>query len=169
MKNTFWIITAVLMLISCDNEEAIYIKSGALVNNITIISADDNNKVISYEGYVVIDGDEIVYVNKKKPSIAGDYEKINGKGKYVIPGLMDSHVHLANTAGLNGQLKNKYPALVDAYFEQLPRSYLYHGFTTLVSEAQKYNLPVLLHAPSLEGHQVGLESGVKVFAHGLWN
>ena len=39
----------------------------------------------------------------------------------------------------------------------------------LVSEAQKYSLPVLLHAPSLEGHQAGLEAGVTIFAHGLWN
>jgi len=39
----------------------------------------------------------------------------------------------------------------------------------LVVAAQNKNLPVLLHAPSLEGHQFGLKTGVSVFAHGLWN
>ena len=62
----------------------------------------------------------------------GNFKEIDGKGKFIISGLMDSHVHLANTAGFNGRLKNKYPELVAAYFEQLPKSYLYHGFTTLI-------------------------------------
>lgn len=168
LRNIIPIIMLLLVFNTCKKELPIKVKAGAIINNITIISADDN-KVNSFLGYVVIDGDKIIYADSIKPHLDGAYQKVNGKGKFLIPGLMDSHVHLANTAGLNGQLKNKYPDIVDAYFEQLPRSYLYHGFTTLVSEAQKYNLPVLLHAPSLEGHQVGLESGVKVFAHGLWN
>ena len=284
LRNIISIITLLLVFNTCKKELPLKVKAGAIINNITIISANVN-KVNSFLGYVVIDGDKIIYVDSIKPHLDGDYQKVNGKGKFLIPGLMDSHVHLANTAGLNGQLKNKYPDIVNAYFEQLPRSYLYHGFTTvidvnnyaphivnriknsslhpdiytcgnqvqvmddfmmemeeytpeiryqfqflhdkynkeivfpdsinlaehtpekiiaeiieqdgvgvklayedeasglmvswakpskhiikdLVSEAQKYNLPVLLHAPSLEGHQVGLASGVQVFAHGLWN
>jgi len=39
----------------------------------------------------------------------------------------------------------------------------------LVFEAKKQNLPVLIHAPSYEGHQMGLETGVQIFAHGMWN
>ena len=58
--------------------------------------------------------------------------------KFIIAGLMDSHVHLVNTAGFNGKLKNKYPKLLESYFEQLPKSYLYHGFTTLV-DVNNYN------------------------------
>ena len=41
--------------------------------------------------------------------------------------------------------------------------------TALVSEAQKRQIPLLLHAPSLEGHQFGLQTGVQIFAHGMWN
>ncbi|WP_296383862.1 hypothetical protein [Winogradskyella sp.] len=26
-----------------------------------------------------------------------------------------------------------------------------------------------MHAPSLEGHQMGLNAGIQIFAHGLWN
>src|SRR5215469_8653138 len=57
---------------------------------------------------------------------------------------MDSHVHLSSIPGiemiddqvkLNERLANSYfkhAALVESYLKQLPRSYLYYGYTTLV-------------------------------------
>lgn len=286
MRIFFIILILILLTISCQQRgvEQIEVEQGTLINNITVISANDE-KVNSFIGYVVIDGEKIVYSDKKKPYLKGNFKEIIGKGKFIISGLMDSHVHLANTAGFNRQLKNKYPKLLDAYFEQLPKSYLYHGFTCLVDvnnyapeiinkikkspmhpdiltcgkqvkvmndfememeesslssryqsnflhdrynknitfpdsinlnehtpekivsdikmqqgvgvklvyedaasgltvtwekpslgiisdlvlEAKKQNLPLLIHAPSLEGHQIGLNSGVEIFAHGLWN
>lgn len=286
MKRIILILILALFTKSCRQKDTkqIEVEQGTLINNITVISAN-NEKVISFLGYVVIDGEKIVYSDRKKPFIKGNFKEIVGEGKFIISGLMDSHVHLANTAGFNGALKNKYPKLVDAYFEQLPKSYLYHGFTCLVDvnnyapelvneikksplhpdiftcgnqvqvmndfememeesspesryqsnflydkynkeiafadsinltehtpekiiskikmqhgigvklvyedeasglivtwekpslgvisdlvlEAKKINLPLLIHAPSLEGHQVGVNSGVEIFAHGLWN
>ncbi len=282
MTRNILIIIIVLLINSCrqKNIKQIEVEQGTLINNITVISANDKN-INSYLGYVVIDQGKIIYTDTIKPHVKGVFEVINGEGKFLIPGLMDSHVHLANTAGFNGQLKNKYPELVDAYFEQLPKSYLFHGFTTLVDvnnyypelvakikksplhpdiftcgnqvqvmndfememqesslesryqspflhdkynfpdsinlnehtpkkiideikaqsgigvkivyedeasglqvswakpskdiisdlikEAQKQNIPVLMHAPSIEGHQMGLNAGIQIFAHGLWN
>ncbi len=286
MKIYILIIVLALLFNSCEQEGGteIKVKEGTIINNITIISANDE-KVDSFLGFVVIDGEKIIYANKKKPSLSGNFKEINGEGKFIITGLMDSHVHLANTAGFNGPLKNKYPELLNVYFEQLPKSYLYHGFTTLVDvnnyypelvdrikkselhpdiytcgnqvqvmddfnmemeeysiekryqssflydkyntnivfpdsinltehsiekivsqikeqdgigvkiayedeasglavswakpsteiltdlvfEANNQGIPVLIHAPSLEGHKVALESGVNIFAHGMWN
>ena len=73
-------------------------------------------------GFVLFEGERIVYVGEEKPEGLGNHKELDGKGKFLIPGLIDSHVHLANTAGFTEQLKKKYPELVDAYFEQLPRS-----------------------------------------------
>ena len=236
-------------------------------------------------GHVLIEGDKIIYAGPEKPVSPEGYQELDGTGKFLIPGLIDSHVHLANTAGFNGPLKNKYPELVELYYRQLPKSYLYFGFTTLidvnnywperinqlleaeirpdiytcgeqaevldgfnmemeeysqqqryqsnflndtynpnnklpdsipenehtpqylvkrireqqgictklvyedaasgipvswekpsasilkdlVSEAQQHNMPLLLHAPSLEGHKIGLQAGVQIFAHAMWN
>ena len=272
---------ATLFYFNCSTQNN---KSSTLLSNITIISADTLS-VKSELGYVLIEGEKITYVGTQIPEIEQPYEKLDGTGKFLIPGLKDSHVHLANTAGFNRSLKNKYPDLVESYFKQLPRSYLFHGFTTLidvsnyaperinainqsplhpdiytcgnqvqlmddfmmemeeypqaeryqfqflhdkynkqivfpdsidldqhtpadiisgikdqkgvgvkmayedeasglqvswaqpsknimvdlVAEANKNELPVMLHAPSLEGHQFGLETGVQIFAHGLWN
>lgn len=124
---------------SCNHQRVIElnVKEGTIINDITIISANAE-RLDSFLGYVVIDKGRIVYADKNKPSLFGNFNEIDGKGKFIISGLMDSHVHLANTAGFNGSLKNKYPELLNTYFEQLPKSYLYHGFTTLVDVNNYY-------------------------------
>jgi len=273
-----------LLVVLCFKVHSQSAQKSTLIKNITIITASEE-KVMHQVGFVLVKDSKIAYVGKEKPEILGSYDELDGKGKFVTPGLIDSHVHLANTAGFNRQLQKEYPELVDAYFEQLPRSYLYHGFTTLIDvnnynpkrinaigqsplhpdiytcgnqvqvmddfmmemeeypvdvryqfpflydrynrqivfpdsidlashtpkriisgirnqggigvklayedeasglivswakpgigiirelvlEAQKYSMPVLLHAPSLEGHEFGLKTGVQIFAHGLWN
>ncbi len=277
-------VVLLIALLSFINGKTQENQSMTLISNITIISADMDS-IKTQVGYVLIDGEKIISTGHKKPEGLRNYIELDGKGKYLIPGLIDSHVHLSNTAGLNGPLKKKYPELVELYYNQLPKSYLYFGFTTvidlnnywperinkileseirpdiytcgeqvivmddfnmemeeysqeqryasnflndtynansslpdsikanehtpqkiilkireqqgicaklvyedeasglavswekptasilrdLITEAQKFNMPLVLHAPSLEGHKIGLETGVQIFAHGMWN
>lgn len=53
-------------------------------------------------------------------------------GRYLIPGLIDSHVHIYHATGLRRRYTDDYDALHSAYMEQAPRSYLYFGYTTLI-------------------------------------
>ncbi len=55
-----------------------------------------------------------------------------GRGGFLIPGLIDSHVHVGNMGPLDDDAIEKHPELQQAYRAQLPRSYLAFGFTTLV-------------------------------------
>jgi imidazolonepropionase-like amidohydrolase len=78
---------------------------------------------------------------------------VSGHGGFLIPGLMDSHVHLAFVPGVKpevnfGPAANK-PAMIAEYFAQLPRSYLYFGYTTLVDLAgvEPRALDDFRHAP----------------------
>lgn len=59
----------------------------------------------------------------------------SGGGQYLIPGLIDSHVHLASVPGMSFDPNDRKPELVQHYFDQLPRSYLYFGYTTLIDLA----------------------------------
>ena len=277
-------IVVLIVILSSLHLKAQENQSKTLISNITIISANTDN-INTQVGYVLIEGEKITSVGDKKPEGMVNYNELDGTGKYLIPGLIDSHVHLSNTAGLNGPLKKKYPELVQLYYNQLPKSYLYFGFTTLIDlnnywpeqidkilrsevrpdiytcgeqvmvmddfnmemeeysqeqrfasnflndtyntnsslpdsirgnehtpqkivskireqqgicaklvyedeasglavswekptasilgdlikEAQKFNMPLVLHAPSLEGHKIGLETGVQIFSHGMWN
>lgn len=122
-----------LTVISCNlNKTTLNVNDGILITNPTIISTDSLSNVIYYKGYIVTDSNKIIYAGEKQPIVKGKYITIDGNDKYVIPGLIDSHVHLASMAGMNPRHKRKNPDLVNTYFEQLPKSFLYFGYTTLI-------------------------------------
>jgi imidazolonepropionase-like amidohydrolase len=57
---------------------------------------------------------------------------IDGTGRYLIPGFIDSHVHTGSVNGMTPQQEAAHPDIAAAAREQIPRSYLYFGFTTLI-------------------------------------
>jgi imidazolonepropionase-like amidohydrolase len=85
---------------------------------------------------VVVDGARILRV---RPSVAAGPSQgtvIDGRGKYLIPGLMDVHIHLA---GWRWDVKHEGPPVIDhTAAEAALASYLYDGFTTVVDVG---NLP----------------------------
>ena len=100
---------------------------GLLIQNVTVISPERVEPLRN--AHVLISGDRIASVGVGEPAIRrGDYETIEGAGLFLIPGLIDGHVHFTEVPGLTGSM----PELAQAYREQLPKSYLYFGFTTLI-------------------------------------
>jgi amidohydrolase family protein len=100
-----------------------------IVNNVTIISPERAAPLV--HGFVVIRDGKIGQVGTDL--VAGKNTKvIDGKGGFLIPGLIDSHVHVGNQGPLDDDAIEKHPELLDAYRAQLPRSYLAFGFTSLV-------------------------------------
>jgi imidazolonepropionase-like amidohydrolase len=57
---------------------------------------------------------------------------IDGRGLYLAPGLIDSHVHLTNVPGMTPQQAHLHPDIEQAARRQEPKSFLYFGFTTLI-------------------------------------
>ncbi len=104
------------------------------IADVTIVSPEKLDRIET--GSVLIENGRIVSVERKKSAKkpAGAAE-ISGKGEFLIPGLIDSHVHLASVPGMSfGQSESK-TEMVNEYFRQLPRSYLYYGYTTVVDLA----------------------------------
>ncbi len=127
------IFIALLTIMGCkDTQPAFNVNNGIHIENVTVISANPNGVVEKYIGHVLLDNETILYSGKQKPLVTGNMTIINGEGKFIIPGLIDSHVHLANVAGMTWQNQKDNPKLVEIYFKQLPKSYLYYGYTTLV-------------------------------------
>jgi len=62
----------------------------------------------------------------------GDALTIDAGGGYLIPGLIDGHVHLYHATGLKRRYTDGFERLYRAYMAQQPRSFLYFGFTTVV-------------------------------------
>lgn len=65
---------------------------------------------------------------------------IDGRGLYLSPGLIDSHVHLHDVPGMSSEQEQAHPDIARAAREQIPKAYLYAGFTTLID---------LISAPSV--------------------
>ncbi|RPG30409.1 MAG: hypothetical protein CBB72_013750 [Muricauda sp. TMED12] len=118
-------------LISCKTSEVeIFVENGLLIENAQIISPDD--QTISPDSFIVVDGDSILYVGKDEPNLKGSFATIDAAGKYIIPGLIDSHVHVTGTDALSDDEELDNPEIVKNFKEQLPKSYLYFGYTTLI-------------------------------------
>jgi imidazolonepropionase-like amidohydrolase len=101
-----------------------------VIRHIQVISPERDS--LLRNATVVVQGDSILYVGSSEVSLRGNYQSIEGKDKYLIPGLIDGHVHLTSVNGMDFQQQSQYPQFVESYFEQLPKSYLYFGFTTLI-------------------------------------
>jgi imidazolonepropionase-like amidohydrolase len=104
------------------------------ISDVIIVSPENLNHIGT--GSVLIEDGRIARVERgahaKTPAGA---TVVSGHGQYLIPGLIDSHVHLAAVPGMSFDQSEAKQPMVQQYFKQLPRSYLYFGYTTLVDLA----------------------------------
>jgi imidazolonepropionase-like amidohydrolase len=98
-----------------------------LIRNVTVISPVRTTPHVS----VLVRDDKIAAIGARIEAPAGA-QIIDGTGKFLIPGLIDSHVHAGAPGPLDEDALTKHPELLDAYRSQLPRAFLAFGFTTLV-------------------------------------
>lgn len=99
------------------------------IENVTVISPE--RQVPLLHATVVIADGRISQVGIRL-AIASNIKRIDGRGKFLIPGLIDSHVHVGDIPILDDEVLAAHPELAQAYRAQMPRSYLAFGFTTLV-------------------------------------
>ncbi|SHI95027.1 amidohydrolase family protein [Pseudozobellia thermophila] len=119
--------------VACQSrQKELNLSQGLHIPNATIISTEDGTYT-PFIGHVVVEKDKILYVDEKEPRITGTFERIDGSGKFVVPGLIDSHVHITEVQGMLPHHMEKYPEITEEFNRQMPKSYLYHGFTTLVN------------------------------------
>ena len=100
------------------------------IRDVTVVSPERD--VPMTHAHVVIRDGRIASVGVESPRSTSGITVVEGAGKFLTPGLIDGHVHLAEVPGMSPADLASKPALVAAYFKQLPRSYLYFGFTTVV-------------------------------------
>jgi imidazolonepropionase-like amidohydrolase len=99
------------------------------IENVTIVSPE---RAAPLEGASVhIHGERIAEITAHgKPASAR--RVLDGRGLFLTPGLIDSHVHLREIPGMNKEQEGLHPDVVRTARAQFPESYLYFGFTTLI-------------------------------------
>lgn len=104
------------------------------ITNVKLVSPEKLDRVEA--GSVLVEGGRIAAVHRgpggRMPPGA---RRIDGRGGYLTPGLIDSHVHLHAVPGMSLEQAKEERALAQSYQEQLPRSFLYYGYTTVVDLA----------------------------------
>ena len=83
--------------------------------------------------WVAIKDNKIVEVSDTSVLPAAT-QVVDAKGKFIIPGLMDSHTHLTSMPGLSLRDKNS-KKMQMAFFERQGSNYLYYGVTQMVDPA----------------------------------
>jgi imidazolonepropionase-like amidohydrolase len=104
------------------------------ITDVTIVSPERLDR--AERGNVLIEGERIARVDRGGHGRAPvGAVVVSGHGQFLIPGLIDSHVHLASVPGMEFGQEPTNAEMVRAYRAQLPRSYLYFGYTTLIDLA----------------------------------
>jgi imidazolonepropionase-like amidohydrolase len=122
--------TFALSLASCTGRGTPRIvDDGTVIEDVTLISPERQGPV--EHATVVIRGGRIMEIGTHL--VAGPHAKrIDGRNRFLIPGLIDSHVHIGSMGPLDDDAVSAHPELLQAYRSQLPHAYLAFGFTTLV-------------------------------------
>jgi len=100
-----------------------------VIENVTVISPERAAPLP--HATVIIRNGRIAQVGTKL-SAATNAQRIDGSGEFLIPGLIDSHVHVGHSAALDDDSIDAHPELWAAYRAQVPRAYLAFGFTSVV-------------------------------------
>jgi hypothetical protein len=99
-----------------------------VIRDVTVISPERPAPL--EHAYVRIEGGRIAEVSRR-PLKGG--VQIDGRGKFLIPGLIDTHTHLREVPGMQASHRAAHSDLAAQAEVQEPRSYLYFGFTTVLS------------------------------------
>jgi hypothetical protein len=104
------------------------------ISNVHIVSPERLDAIET--GSVLIEDGRIATVRRgrggRQPAGA---RLVDGKGYFLTPGLIDSHVHLHAVPGMNAGHATAQAEMTQQYFRQLPRSFLYYGYTTVIDVA----------------------------------
>lgn len=100
-------------------------QAGVLIENVRLVNPPASVSALTR---VYLEKGRITAIDPQLQADGAD-QRIDGNGGYLTPGLIDSHVHLSGVPGES----NVMPGTVrEAALAQIPRSYLYFGFTTVL-------------------------------------
>lgn len=147
------------LLASANADQPNVVGDETVINNVIVISSERSAPLV--HATVVIRDGRIAEVGTDL--VTGAHAKqIDGRGGFLIPGLIDSHVHVGNMGPLDDTAIEKHPELLRAYRGQLPRSYLAFGFTTLVDLDLKPNTLDWFNAAPVHPNLCSCGRGVRI-------
>jgi imidazolonepropionase-like amidohydrolase len=119
-----------------------------IIDHVTVI--DGTGAAPQADMAVIVDGDKIAAVTPSKLAASERGRRIDAGGKYLIPGLMDVHIHLRGAGQASGPGAEQPKAGRDEAVAALA-SYLYSGVTTIYDAGNRKELILPLRADERAG------------------
>lgn len=129
-----------------------------LITNVNIFNGKDS---VIFNGNILIEGKLIKQVSTSKIKVDSKTLIVDGKGKYVIPGLIDNHVHLLFESIPQSQLMLMDYAYINLLAAKSAEKQLLRGFTTV----RDVGGGALTLAKAIDA---GLVNGPRVFPSGAF-
>ncbi|MCU4386124.1 metal-dependent hydrolase family protein [Acinetobacter haemolyticus] len=157
MKTILWLMVFALISNTAFANE---VKTVVLINNVNIFNGKDNKIV---KGNVLIEGNLIKKISKTPimTNKSGSTKIIDGKGQYLIPGLIDNHAHLMFESIPQQQAILSDYAFINLFAAHAAEKQLLRGFTTV----RDMGGGALSLAKAIDH---GLVNGPRVFASGAF-
>lgn len=128
-----------------------------IISNITVISAEHDAAVPGQT--VVIDNGRIIEIRDADPGLDSGRNVVDGAGRFLAPGLMDTHHHVSFVPGMGAfgvSPASDHFEMALAYMRQQPRSLLYYGVTQILDPSPLYDEPAFLdHEPGPDFFRCG--------------
>jgi imidazolonepropionase-like amidohydrolase len=163
MKNRFWVLLITAVLVHCMSacthysliQQTPLAKNGYLIRDVNVFTAVADSPVLE-DMDVYILGETIAMISKERLNIPGA-EVIDGKGKMLLPGLIDFHTHI--TSGMIIPWGDIMPTM---RFNM--EACLYSGVTAIVDMSGKSTLEMKALAEDIE---TGKLAGPHLFQCGM--
>ncbi|HEX7011558.1 MAG TPA: amidohydrolase family protein [Steroidobacteraceae bacterium] len=130
-----------------------------IIDHVTVI--DGTGAAPEPDMAVVIEGEKIAAVVPSSLATGESGKRIDASGKYLIPGLMDVHIHLRGAGRPSGPGTKWSPIARDEALAALA-SYLYAGVTTVFDAGNRSELIL----PLREDERAGRILSPRIFATG---
>jgi imidazolonepropionase-like amidohydrolase len=121
-------LTLSVVMMLC-NATQLAVADDILIQNVTLISPERDAPMPHAD--VLLQNGKIAKIGTNL-TVRSQSRRVEGSGQFLIPGLIDSHVHVGHSAALDDDAIDAHPELWTAYREQVPRAYLAFGFTSVV-------------------------------------
>lgn len=99
------------------------------IKNVTVITMTEQNEVIT-NATVIIDSQKIIAIDTTNSIPVANTIIINGKGKFLIPGLIDMHVHVPTDGTYNATFPT-HAAAIFTNTQDLMTPFIANGVTTI--------------------------------------
>jgi imidazolonepropionase-like amidohydrolase len=153
-------LTALLILTAVSAAQVQHaIAQDVFIQNVTLISPERVTPML--HGDVALHDGKIARIGTNLVPTPNS-QRIDGSGQFLIPGLIDSHVHTGHSAALDDDAIDAHPELWAAYREQVPRAFLAFGFTSVVDLDLKPSDQKWFEGAALHPHLYSCGAGIKI-------